>query len=232
MTPNQKKILGIVILVIVIPIQLLFIFSVVYILIDGDQDKWETTTSFLFTIGLFFFPAWWGFRLWKEGASKKREANEPIDPKIVVDACARIELDEYRKLIFRLSYVKPGIIYVHLIGLIMITSYLINGNGNYFILFIVLFLLAMPLIVYRTANSNYKATKMVHENINYQFTPETISITGETFNSTVQWKSLHKVKEVNAWFLLYTSKQVALLVPKRSFRSQEDVHTFRKLAKV
>ncbi len=237
LTISQKKILGIVLLVIFIPIELLLLAVLVYSVITNGVTQNEI--SFLFTMGIFFFPLWLGIRIWKAGNSTPSiipdsndsiiDANHSSDSIIKIQV--KIELSEFRKLIFRQTYASPVFIFIHFIGGFMLLFYLLNGGTSWFLLFILLFILYMPVSVYRNATTTYKTTKALHENQVYEFTPENISATGKSFQCTIQWRTLHKVKETKSWFLLYSNKQSAMFIPKSSFASHSDLDAFSQMAR-
>ncbi len=78
-----------------------------------------------------------------------------------------------------------------------------------------------PIFVYRLYRKNFYSTKPLQENITYEFTEEKMKITGESFSSELQMNSLYKIKELNNWFLIYTNRQVANLVPKKNLTENE-----------
>jgi hypothetical protein len=235
LTPGQKKALAIIVIAIVLLIEFLFLTTMIWNFTNGTQSALEP----LLVMGIFAFPLWWGFRLLKnaksESAVSERSFNT-VEPPENVDAVlrvhAKIELPEYRKLLYRLTYTHPAIVFLHFLGVMMITAYFMNPQSNWFLYFIVIFLLIFPVILYRSANSNYQATKSLHEPVTYSFGGESFTVTGESFNTTMQWKSLYKIREMRDWFLLYTNKQIAMMVPKNAFASANDLETFRKLSRM
>jgi hypothetical protein len=224
-----KKGLGILLIAIFVPVQLLFCVILTIQLFTGGEEVVQISTSFLFVMALFFFPLWWGVRLWKESASKPPVAGE-TDPQASIRMSVKVELPEYRKLVFRQTYANSAFILIHIIAIALLFFYSMGGDPDYFTLFLILFILVLPVIVYLTASRNYKATKTLHEPLLYEFAPEAVSVSGESFNTTIKWAALHKMKELNDWFLLYTNKQVAMLVPKNKFASSEDMAVFRKMS--
>lgn len=63
----------------------------------------------------------------------------------------------------------------------------------------------------------------------YEFTSEKIKITGETFNSELDWGKTYEIKELKDWILIYQNRQVANVLPKESFG--ENIKDFRILVK-
>ena len=231
-TRERKKGFGIALLVIFLPIQLLFLASLLYILLTGDEATVETSIAFIFTMGLFFVPLWYGFRLWKEGTSKPSTPFQhgATDTRSKVKIHTKIELPEYRRVIFSLTYRTPLFIFIHFLAASFLIFYLSIGIGDWFVIFLFIFIFYLPIGIFRSANSNYLSTKVLHEPVTYEFSYDKFTIAGETFNSTFQWRSLYKVTELKSWFLLYTSKQMAMLIPKKAFSAAEDIEEFRAMA--
>jgi hypothetical protein len=235
---QSKKVFGIILIIIFIPIQLLLFAVLAYSVFTNGGKITQNEISLLFTLGIFFFPLWFGFKLWKVGTVNRSvipDINDSIidgtySSESVIKIQVKIELTEFRKLIFRQSYTSPVLIFIYFIGVFMLLFYLLNGEANWFMLFVLLFILYMPILIYRSATSTYKTTKALHENQVYEFTSENISSTGQSFHYTVQWQALHKVKETKNWFLLYTNKHNAMFIPKNSFVSLSDLDTFRRMA--
>lgn len=236
-TPRLKQGLGLVLMAIFGLIQVLFIISLVDTLLKETPEKWVQAGGCLFCMGLFFVPLRWSYLFWKSGRNqlrRKAKAQQSLKP-IADDATAtvqiqtKIELSDYRKLIFFQTYTNPMLMFIHVIGLGSLTFYFVENGAHWFFCGIQILILFLPFSVYRASQSNYKTSKMLHEPVTYEFTHETIRATGDSFNTTMQWQSLHKVKELKRWFLLYSNKQVAMLIPKSSFNSPDDMTVFRPM---
>jgi hypothetical protein len=228
LTPAYKKLIAVIIIAVCIPIQLLLILMLFYKAIVEDTALADAL-SFLFVAGLFCFPLSYALRLWNEGKAASKAKNISIDPETNIRATAHISIKDYRKLIFILSYKRPVLLYLNFIALAMIMLSLVNDTTDYWTIFILLFVLYLPIAVYRSANSNYASTKSIHEIIQYEFTPDYINVTGATFNSTQKWSTLYKVKEMNNWFLLYNNKQTAMMIPKKTFPTAQVIDQFRDM---
>lgn len=233
-TLTLKKVLLVIAISVLLLIELFMVFMITWgVLVRGESNIME----FIFVMGLFGFPLWMAVgalgTTQPKSAVSKGASNPTYDFNNTGTALkleTRIELPHYRKLVYRLTYTHPVVLFLHFIGAMMIWAYFMNPQNNWFLYFIVFFILLFPLIIYRSANSNYKATKTLHEPLTYAFGQESFTITGETFNTTLQWKSLYKIRELGDWFLLYTNKLIAMPVPKSAFASLNDIERFRKLA--
>ncbi len=78
-----------------------------------------------------------------------------------------------------------------------------------------------PIFVYRLFHKNYYSTKLLQESVTYEFTEEKMKITGESFTSESEISSLYKIEELNNWFLIYTNRQIANLIPKKNLTENE-----------
>ena len=72
----------------------------------------------------------------------------------------------------------------------MLFFYLIPGTGEWFAMLVHFFALDTPIGVFRTANSNYKSTKMLRKAVTYEFAHDTFTFTGESFRSTETKQSI------------------------------------------
>ncbi len=141
----------------------------------------------------------------------------------------KIELKDYIKLMFILTYRKGSIIFSSMMGVFLaiitvasLTGGMIRSDGfpvMPLVLSIVMLIL-IPASVYYSATKNYKTHSRLQETITYEIDNEIIQSTGESFNSEMDWSKMHKVLELNDWFLLYQNKMVANLIPKQAIGEQ------------
>lgn len=211
------------IIVIMLAINLLVVFSIIYVLVENEPNLWETELNLLFGLALFSFPLWYGVRLWKAGVSDSITAPEMADREISTRE-AKLSFHDYAKVILKLTFSNPIVLYLCLIVTSMGIGSVMNPDkiNTLVIVFGVLILLT-PLMGYVQVKRNYNTNKNLKEAILYKFDSNRIFVFGETFNSTLTMQSLYKVKELNDFLLLYTSKPVAIIISKNSFTSNEDL---------
>jgi hypothetical protein len=65
--------------------------------------------------------------------------------------------------------------------------------------------------------------------MNVEITQENLNIKGESFECTLKWKVYIKFMETPKSFMLYQSKNMFNLIPKRAFDSDEQIEEFREL---
>ncbi|WP_205502195.1 YcxB family protein [Rufibacter psychrotolerans] len=87
-----------------------------------------------------------------------------------------------------------------------------------------------PVQLYFAAKKAFKTHQRVSETIVYAFEPDRIRITGESFQSTFTWDKVYSLTETKDWVLIWTTPQVANVVPKRDF-SPAQLRGFKQLAK-
>ena len=153
----------------------------------------------------------------------------------------KLEFSETLKLRFNLAYRAPMIVFLTLIGfgmLWIVISHLkgddIGNNGSFPVLqtgFSFFLLIAIPLSIIRSVHKDIKTNKFISQTIEYIFTDNYFTITGETFNMQNSWTDLNKIVELKNWFIFYTSKTQALFIPKDRFEDESTLENFRSLLK-
>ncbi|MGE6396369.1 YcxB family protein [Chryseobacterium scophthalmum] len=73
---------------------------------------------------------------------------------------------------------------------------------------------------FRLKNAFY-SNKKIQEEIVYIFTDEKVQTKGETFDGDFTWNTVHRVKEIKDWFLVYQSKTTMNMIPKKYFSPSE-----------
>jgi hypothetical protein len=125
---------------------------------------------------------------------------------------------EYRQLSFTLTYQKWFVILVNALALVYIVLLIItkcsiwdNDISSFGIVAVILsvwYPIAVVLLVRRQYKSNYR----LQEVITYDFSDEGYTVTGESFNSKMDWTKVYKVKIIKGWLLLYSNRTVANLI--------------------
>jgi len=93
--------------------------------------------------------------------------------------------------------------------------------------FILVFFLLIPFVRSRRV---YKAEQMSGRR-RYLFSPDSIAAETPLGNATVKWEAYRYVIETSKLFLLYAQANFANIVPKRCFRNEDEISSFRVLAK-
>ena len=142
----------------------------------------------------------------------------------------KIEFKPYLKLMYVLTYRKPAAIVISLIGFFSLLFGILSFTGlspffpsDYVQLgFGFMLVVVYPFIIYTTAKRNFASQARIQERITYEFTDNTIKITGESFNSELTWEKTYKVLELKDWILIYQNRLVANIIPKEAFGDKLD----------
>ena len=74
----------------------------------------------------------------------------------------------------------------------------------------------------------YDANPSLSEPINYVFTNDNFSVSGNQFNSEVAWDSIHQVTENTHFIYIYITRGIIYIIPKRAFTSKQLI-TFKQI---
>ncbi|HEY4197285.1 MAG TPA: YcxB family protein [Mucilaginibacter sp.] len=125
---------------------------------------------------------------------------------------------EYRRLSFTLTYQKWFVILVNALALLYIVLLIItkgkigDNDISSFGLVAVILSIWYPIAVVILVRRQYKSNYRLQEVINYDFSNEGYIVTGESFNSKLDWGKVYKVKIIKGWLLLYSNRTVANLI--------------------
>ncbi len=137
-------------------------------------------------------------------------------------------------MVFTSAYSHPVYIIANIIGLIIVIGpfiYPINSQWTWFsqCVWALVILFMLPFGIYRRAALNFRSNERLKEKRTYEFTPDKIIVTGESFKSEYTWEKTYMVKELKNWILIYQSKVQAHMLPKTAFGNQ--LEEFRLLVK-
>jgi hypothetical protein len=105
-------------------------------------------------------------------------------------------------------------------------STLINLLPLFALAMAVLFLaFALPFL---SAKEDIKNPNLNGESL-YSFTGEGVQGNGRNVRTSFTWQALTQARETKNAFLLYPSNDIAIILPKRCFSSQDDIATLRSL---
>ena len=138
----------------------------------------------------------------------------------------KLSFEDFIKVNYHLLYRKLSMKFMTGFGLLLLLMVTFSFNNfkefPWFLLIFGLFLsVGQPVLVFFTAKKNYRSNGRISETINYEFDNENIQITGESFNSKLTWNKIYSVTENKDWILIWQSRQIANVVPKRDFKNGE-----------
>jgi hypothetical protein len=151
---------------------------------------------------------------------------------------SRLNKKDYQRLILLLTYRKPMMIFFVLIGLLSLILSILFFVGvrvpfdkpPYFqMIFGFFVVIALPIVVIKGASKTFQSNLRMQEKMIYEFNQDGIIITGESFNTEMDWEKVHKIQELRNWVLIYQSNQVANIIKKESIG--DNINEFRDLIK-
>ncbi len=156
---------------------------------------------------------------------------------------SRITQSDYTQVVYLLIYRKPLVLLISLMGLALIVLSLLYFLNIYTptekppyisLLAGMLIMIVFPVSIYRIAKRNFNSGNLLHENIIYTFTNDTVFLQGDSFAMTMSWKKIYKVKNLNKWILFYRDKDHMNFMIKNTFNNtqQKEFNRIIKLNKI
>lgn len=96
------------------------------------------------------------------------------------------------------------------------------------LMYLILILPLVYIISLFKARQQYETNTIFHAPIQYMFSRDAITLTGDSFNSKIAWTAVFRIKEIKNSYLIYHSSAAFLIVLKSAFTAEQDV-MFRKL---
>lgn len=152
---------------------------------------------------------------------------------------SKLTIKDYQRIMFNLNGRKPMVIILFLIGFALIVTSLLYFIGfkipfsepPYFQLFLGLFIIILyPLFFILSVRKTFMTHLRLHERIIYEFNPDKITITGETFKSEMNWSKIYRIQELRNWILIYQNRLIANIIKKDT--SGIDIKYFRELVRM
>ncbi len=73
------------------------------------------------------------------------------------------------------------------------------------------------------------SNKSLQQEIHYSFSDDGIDAVAQSLNSHVDWENVYKVVETRHNFLVFLSRSLMYITPKRCFPSSEQIESFQHL---
>jgi len=141
----------------------------------------------------------------------------------------KITFPEYRRLMYSMYYRRPmGIIFTAL-GVIFIILQVLNFIGvplyketpYWGLVCGIMFVFYIPFAIHKNSKKIFVSNLRLHEQIEYDFTNDTLIATGESFTAEKDLRKVYKIVELKDWFLLYESAAIFNLIPKKNMTPAE-----------
>lgn len=159
--------------------------------------------------------------------------NEPGDPLCVT---FRLSQAEYQSGVFRLSLGWPTriIALVTVLAALVGIGYMVTGHwlGLGFFAAAVSNAAILSWALFLRPGSQYRRWPALRENVTYCFADDEVSWTFSTGASRVKWGYFVDLVETTEFFALrHQTKRLASIIPKRAFKSPDDIARFRQVAR-
>ena len=102
-------------------------------------------------------------------------------------------------------------------------------RGDYSLLGVMLLIVPMSLVffglpfflVYSPAKKHFESNKLLHREYNYVISKTGLNISRESSNSLINWSDVYKIIETKHTFAFFTSREQAIIIPRRYLLSEE-----------
>lgn len=130
---------------------------------------------------------------------------------------------DYVKANLVLLYSKWSMKFITGVGIFMFLGSLLTlfydeqyGSGS--TILVAFFIMSwIPALTWFNARRNYSTNNRISEPIDYTIENESLTVKGESFTVTLTWDKLYRVSKTKNWVLIWQSKQVANLIPRKNF---------------
>lgn len=91
----------------------------------------------------------------------------------------------------------------------------------------ILLLLFMAISIFFKTKKIKAFNQYLSQNISYEIDEKNLNIIGESFETTIPWAHLTKIKETKNWFMIYIDKSQAFFIPKNRLDGLQNINEFR-----
>lgn len=160
-----------------------------------------------------------------------------------IEATGRLEIADLARYQYYHSLRRtwPLVILLALVALVAVITFpfvladsssdwqLILANAVPFFLLLFFWLGLMLFLPYRNAKRQYAAQSYLRESTSFSFTQEEIALRADSVSSSMAWTAIREVRETQNLFLIYHGRNIAMVVPKRFFPTQDAITQWKHL---
>lgn len=84
---------------------------------------------------------------------------------------------------------------------------------------------------YFNTKKHMASNKSLSERVHYVFSERGIETTAPSFSGQIAWQNVYKAYETRSNFLIFISKNIMYIIPKRCFVSAEQIASFKTLVR-
>jgi hypothetical protein len=140
-----------------------------------------------------------------------------------------ISFPEYRNLLFKLTYKKPGMMLILGVATIMLLWILgyyshllpVPEPKIYQYLTLGFITLVQPSVIFWTIKQVFDSSTHLGQQLKIELTEDIIKIHGEFIYMEIRWDNIFKVDELNTCFLIYQNSLSAIIIPKKDFPEED-----------
>jgi len=103
----------------------------------------------------------------------------------------------------------------------------VNNYWGYFIPWVLLALMFGG--TYFTTKKQMASNRALNERIHYIFSESGLATNASTFSGQTAWANVYETHETKTNFLIFISKTMMYIIPKRCFDSAEQIASFKRL---
>lgn len=153
----------------------------------------------------------------------------------------QLTLPEYRRIYYGLLYRKIYFLAITVLAISIVISsvvfyftktpvFLKNEYFSFFQFVIPFIAIWTPLVSLGTVRNVYEKNYRIHESINYEFSPDGIKLTGESFKSESDWTKIYKVEIFKKYLVVYQSSMGANMI-KTDTNDEENINSLKEFLK-
>jgi len=155
---------------------------------------------------------------------------------IHVEISYRLTEKDFIKFNFYSNYSKPMSLYFTILSLwlgYVAVSKLLSGEfpitdyRMFLFLFMLIITLVIPFATYFSSKKVFANDPFLKSNITFDYNDEGFHIYGEKFSSQLEWETVVKTKESKNYFLIYTTKRSAYIIPQYQLE-KEDIEDLKR----
>ncbi|MBC7487475.1 MAG: YcxB family protein [Cytophagaceae bacterium] len=228
----MKKILGWSIVVFCSLFLFLILLACINFLADPEmrfhgQSVYEALISYLIISVAFVFFLRFGRSLIKNNSI----VTIPYTQTLSLHPSGVTSYTDYRNVMLSLTLRSPAYQIILLAAFLLVFFFLLGDHvHSYWAVISVVFIVFFSFKTWQRIKKTYESTKLFHSETEYHITTASLQIKGEDVDSTTKWSYYIRTKETKHFILLYPSKQLAVLINKKFF-SSEDLIAFKQFLK-
>jgi hypothetical protein len=150
---------------------------------------------------------------------------------------SNIDFKTYLTIVYRTYFGKRIFVFLGIMFILTQFSLLsephIDWNYEFEMLaiFIGIYVLLIPVLIYFSADNNFKKMAFLRESLLYTLNEDKIEVKGDTFANINNWQYITKLVEREKYFMLRVNAKTFHYLPKDGFHSKEDMARLKAIAK-